>query len=91
MPIFRGYGVHKLNYAYAVGGASVLMDTLEDNYDLTIDNYAVVDFETMADIVDIIGGVEMEVGDAEVDVLNGDPAQAWTRRTASCRAEAHTY
>lgn len=66
-----GYGVHKLNYAYAVGGASVLMDTLEDNYDLTIDNYAVVDFETMADIVDIIGGVEMEVGDAEVDVLNG--------------------
>lgn len=66
-----GYGVHKLNYAYAVGGASVLMDTLEDNYDLTIDNYAVVDFETMADIVDIIGGVEMEVSDAEVDVLNG--------------------
>ena len=66
-----GYGVHKLNYAYAVGGTSVLIDTLEDNYDLTIDNYAVVDFETMSDIVDIIGGVEMEVSDAEVDVLNG--------------------
>lgn len=66
-----GYGVHKLNYAYAVGGAEVLIDTLEDNYNLEIDNYAVVDFDTMSDIVDIVGGVEMEVSDAEVDVLNG--------------------
>lgn len=65
-----GHGVHKLNYAYAVGGAKTLMATLEDNYDLDIDNYAVVDFETMAKVVDLVGGVEIEVSDAECKVLN---------------------
>lgn len=65
-----GHGVHKLNYAYAVGGAKTLMATLEDNYDLEIDNYAVVDFETMAKVVDLVGGVEIEVSDAECKVLN---------------------
>ncbi len=65
-----GYGVHKLNYAYAAGGAKTLMATLENNYELSIDNYAVVDFETMAKVVDLVGGVEIEVSDAECKVLN---------------------
>lgn len=66
-----GHGVHKLNYAYAVGGGDKLEETLEDNYQLEIDNYAVVDFETMAAIVDAVGGVVMEISDAECEVLNG--------------------
>lgn len=65
-----GYGVHKLNYAYAAGGPETLEATLEDNYQLEIDNYAVVDFETMADIVDIAGGVEITITDDECTVLN---------------------
>lgn len=64
------HGVHKLNYAFAAGGADLLMDTLEDNYDLKIDNYMVVDFDEMASIVDSIGGVELTVTDAEVTVMN---------------------
>jgi LCP family protein required for cell wall assembly len=66
-----GYGVHKLNYAYAVGGAETLEATLLSNYEVEIDNYAVVDFEEMAWIVDLTGGVEITVSDEEVDVLNG--------------------
>ena len=66
-----GCGVHKLNYAYAAGGAEKLEETLENNYDVTVDHYAVVDFESMAEIIDIVGGVEIEVSDAESEVLNG--------------------
>lgn len=66
-----GHGVHKLNYAYAVGGAETLQATLEDNYEIDIDNYAAVDFGTMAEIVDIIGGVAMDISDEECEVLNG--------------------
>lgn len=66
-----GYGVHKLNYAFAVGGADTLIATLEDNYDLSIDHYAVVDFDSMAEIINIFGGVDMEVSDAEVELING--------------------
>lgn len=65
------YGVHKLNYAFAAGGAETLEATLESNYDLHIDNYAVVDFESMADIVDILGGVELTVSDDECEMING--------------------
>ncbi|EET58158.1 cell envelope-like function transcriptional attenuator common domain protein [Marvinbryantia formatexigens DSM 14469] len=65
-----GYGVHKLNYAFAVGGAEKLVETLEDNYRISIDNYAIVDFEDMEDIVDLAGGVEITASDAECTVLN---------------------
>lgn len=65
-----GYGVHKLNYAYAAGGADKLIETLEDNYEIEIDNYAAVDFDSMAEIIDLIGGVDIEVTDDEVSVLN---------------------
>lgn len=65
-----GYGVHKLNYAYAAGGAETLRDTLETNYELEIDNYAAVDFETMAKVVDLVGGVDMTVSEEECGVLN---------------------
>lgn len=65
-----GHGVHKLNYAFAVAGGDKLVETLENNYRLSIDNYAVADFESMADIIDILGGVEMEISDAEAEVLN---------------------
>lgn len=65
-----GYGTHKLNYAFAAGGAETLIDTLEDNYQLAIDNYMIVDFDSMADIVDYVGGVQISVTDAECKILN---------------------
>ena len=65
-----GYGVHKLNYAFAVGGGDVLVQTLEDNYRLQIDNYAIVDFMDMANIVDLLGGVEITLSDEECANLN---------------------
>ena len=64
-----GHGVHKLNYAYAVSGGDLLVETLEDNYRLDIDNYASVDFDTMAEIIDLVGGVEITVTDAESELM----------------------
>lgn len=66
-----GYGAHKLNYAFAVGGAALLEETLEDNYEFEVDNYAVVDFESMAEVVDAVGGVEITVSAEECEWLNG--------------------
>lgn len=66
-----GYGVHKINYAYAAGGPETLKATLLSNYDVEIDNYAIVDFEDMAEIIDLLGGVEITVSDEEVTWLNG--------------------
>lgn len=65
-----GHGVQKLNYAFAVGGSEKLEETLESNYQIQIDNCAVVDFEAMAEIIDILGGVDMEILDSECETLN---------------------
>ena len=65
-----GYGVQKLNAAYACGGASLLIDTLQAEYGVHVDNYMVGDFHSVADIIDMLGGVDMEVSEAEAGVTN---------------------
>lgn len=55
----------KLNAAYVHGGAELLMDTIEYNFDISVDDYAYVDFYAFVDIVDAIGGIEVDVTDEE--------------------------
>lgn len=65
-----GIGANKINEAYTLGGADKLIETIEINFDVKIDNYVAVDFWAFIDIVDILGGVEMTVTDAEVENMN---------------------
>ena len=60
----------KLNAAFAYGGAGLLIDTLEYNFGVKIDSYAMVDFEIFSSIIDEIGGVEVEVTQKEADFIN---------------------
>lgn len=63
-------GGHKLNYAYAVGGGPLLVETIEENYKIDIDQYASADFTNTAEIVDLVGGVDITVTDAEARLIN---------------------
>ena len=65
-----GFGVMKLNAAHAIGGGPLLVETIETNYGVSIDNYARVDFSAMSGIVDIVGGVDIDVSEAEAKVAN---------------------
>ncbi len=65
-----GIGLHKLNAACANGGPELTVETIEQNFDLKIDNYAMVDFNSMRDIVDAVGGVDIEMDEDEVVVAN---------------------
>ncbi|MGW7521759.1 LCP family protein [Streptomyces sp. NPDC054796] len=51
----------KLNAAYAQDGAPLLVRTVEHNTGLKIDHYAEIGFGGFADIVDAVGGVEMDI------------------------------
>ena len=64
-----GVGVRKLNHAYAVGAGPLLVETLQTNYGVAIDNYASVDFEDMKHIIDILGGVDIEIKDYELSEM----------------------
>lgn len=61
---------NKLNSAYAKGGARMLVDTIELNYKIQIDGYVSVDFKSFEKIVDLLGGVTIELGEEEAEYLN---------------------
>ena len=65
-----GRGEEKLTHAYAYGQEELLMQTINENFDLDIKDYAVVNFKSFIDIVDIIGGVDINVNDKEIHHLN---------------------
>lgn len=65
-----GNGSGKLNAAYSYGGAELLMDTIEYNFDVHIDDYVMFTFAACADAIDAVGGVELEISDEEAQAIN---------------------
>ena len=59
MDQFDSYG--KLNAACANGGAPYLVETIENDYKIEIDGYALVDFDSFRAVIDVLGGVQVDV------------------------------
>ena len=60
---------NKLNAAYSMGGMDLLVETIETNFKIKIDGYATVNFESFEKIIDILGGVDIELGSEEARYL----------------------
>lgn len=56
-----GVGEDKINAAFANGGPELTVETLENLTDLPINNYVVVDFGGVEEIVDSLGGITINV------------------------------
>ena len=65
-----GYGFQKATHAYAYGGAELAMSMLNMNLDLDITEFATVDFGILANIIDALGGIDLEVSEAEYSLIN---------------------
>lgn len=89
-----GHGSNRLNAAYAFGGAPLLQKTMEDNFALQVDGCVEVDFGQFAQIVDLLGGVRIDLRADEAELicrevggdlaegsqlLNGDQALCYAR------------
>ena len=66
-----GHDGNRLNAAYAYGGAELLMQTIEQNFDIPVHRYALVNFEAFANLVDAVGGIDLDVTNDEVQLING--------------------
>ncbi|MGN0299019.1 MAG: LCP family protein [Lachnospiraceae bacterium] len=64
------YGNQKINNAHAIGGPQLLMDTIELNFNLDIDYYISFDFNSFMDIIDAVGGIELDLTPDEIRVIN---------------------
>ena len=89
-----GHHNNRINAAYSEGGAALLDRTLRENFDLHIDGNVEVDFSQFSQIIDLLGGVQLELREDEaaeinketgsglsagVQVLNGEQALTYAR------------
>lgn len=65
-----GHGYSKLNHAYAYGGPELAISTVNKNFDLNIHDFVTVNFSAVSNMVDALGGVEIEITEAELDYVN---------------------
>lgn len=80
-----GRSLDKVTHAYAYGGAALSMSTLNTNLDLNIKEFVTVNFESVVDIVNAVGGVSINITSAELQYINGyiDEINKVTHNSAS--------
>lgn len=67
----EGHGQSKLGHAYAYGRERLAVKTLEGNFDLDIDAFIALNFKILKDVVDVLGGLELEINQEEVSQIDG--------------------
>lgn len=61
---------NKANAAYAKGGPEQFLSMLNTNLDLNVTDFVSVDFQAVAEAVELLGGIDVELKEEEVDHLN---------------------
>ena len=80
MPQWGSYA--KLAYAYTWGGAQLAISTVNRNYALNVTDYVAVDFDQLKEIIDLLGGVDVELGEEDYGYsshMSGDQALRYSR------------
>lgn len=61
---------NKINAAYQVGGPTQAVEALNNNLDLEIDDYATFNWKAVAEAINILGGVDVEISEDEFKYIN---------------------
>lgn len=65
-----GYSTEKLTHAYAYEGIDLLKEVFKVNFDIKIDKYIAVNFVSFMDIMDELGGVEVNIDEKDINEVN---------------------
>lgn len=65
-----GHGLDKINHAYAFGKAQLAIKTLNENFDLNIEDFVAVNFSSLPKIIDKIDGIELDIDSEELEYIN---------------------
>ncbi len=66
-----GEGYNKINAAYFKGGYSLALSTINTNFDLDIREFVTVNFSAIVNVIDQLGGIELDITSSELKYLNG--------------------
>ena len=65
-----GYGSNRLNAAYVFGGPNLLLNTISHNFGINAEHYVTLNFWLAIDILDDIGGVDINITADEIEYMN---------------------
>ncbi len=85
-----GHGDDKITHAYAFGGPELAMKTLNENFKVNVEDFIAVNFTSLPEIIDKLGGVKINIIPEEIhhipgitspgeQVLNGEQALVYSR------------
>lgn len=66
-----GHGLDKITHAYSYGEAPLAIKTLNTNLDLNIKEFVTVNFDAVAEAVNALGGITLDIDTAEMKYING--------------------
>ena len=66
----EGYGKNKINHAYAFGEAQLAVKTINQIFGLNLTEYITIDFEGLVHVINDIGGVQLQITEAEREFIN---------------------
>ncbi|HSP46847.1 MAG TPA: LCP family protein [Clostridiaceae bacterium] len=69
-------GWNRINAAYSYGGVGLSVNTVNENFNLDIQEYILVDFEGFKNIIDEVGGIEVNLTKVEAKYINNGSAEA---------------
>ena len=61
----------KINDAYFLGGPAQAVEALTENLDLSIDDYAAFSWKAVAEAINILGGIDIDISHEEFRLING--------------------
>jgi LCP family protein required for cell wall assembly len=64
-------GYDKINAAYSKGGYALALNTINTNFDLNIKEYVTVNFQAVCNVIDLLGGITLDITDEELKYVNG--------------------
>ena len=65
-----GHGKTKINHAYAYGKEQLALKTINSNFGLNISEYVTINFKGLINVINKIGGIELDISKAEKDYIN---------------------
>lgn len=65
-----GLGDDKINAAFTFGGEKLSISTIESNFGIKVDKYATVDFSSFREVIEALGGVDIELTLEEIKYIN---------------------
>lgn len=64
-------GFNKINAAYFKGGYPLALNTINTNFDLDVKEFVTVNFNAIVKVIDLLGGITLDITDAELKYVNG--------------------